>query len=677
MASVESPALEQPDGSVLALRMQWQAASEQPAPLEQRVAIHVGQLFAAHVPGLVSELHAFSAQAWSCQDLHQAASSMAGTSDAVHEAAGSSRSQSKDHTDIGQDIASGSADKGASLTQEELPRVQAQGQQSGQGSEWNVALPAWLTGGITIDASVLTLQLAALSGPAAHAQAAIVSIERCSVHLGSFKPSARPRSLLAQLFSLQKQPLPGRGLRMALSGTQILVAENWSHAASRAEDPEAALEGAGAAAVSEPADIHALVTPVTAREPSSTSAAEEGVADSWVLSSVASSLKLEMSGLQLAALAAVVQAVQADLSRRSPQVPTQQGESQAVPSRAPHAAWLTSAVLSVQGIWLTGSPAGSAQLAPKTGSCHTGGSQPSSFCGAEVIEVSVRSAAASACASVLVRQPNVAIGRSIRCEIPLVEVGIQRQPPSTAEPSSNEEVLAVNADPTGASRKSTSSKPIRTQLPVLCIHSIDICSSPSSAAKDDTGSALTFSLETATFGLSSAQVTLLVSASVASIPTICCRCHAFNVALPFIPSRRGFQSLPPLLDVGYDTNPSVKLSSPNAVNCMQAALSKAAIGAPILPQLTASPAAQQQPAVPGSPIQLSVFCNSVIGQLSTEDITAEVLANSHGTAEGIIVCIHDICANLDRAASKVGTAGKSLLIFMFSEVDTLLAGYLA
>ena len=110
---------------------------------------------------------------------------------------------------------------------------------------------------------------------------------------------------------------------------------------------------------------------------------------------------------------------------------------------------------------------------------------------------------------------------------------------------------------------------------------------------------------------------------------------------------------------------------------MQAAFLTAAIGAPILPQVTASPAAQQQPAVPGAPIQLSVFCSSVIGQLSTEDIPAEVLANSHGTAEGIIVCIHDICANLDRAASKVGLAGKSLLSFMFSDVDTLSAEHLA
>ena len=76
-------------------------------------------------------------------------------------------------------------------------------------------------------------------------------------------------------------------------------------------------------------------------------------------------------------------------------------------------------------------------------------------------------------------------------------------------------------------------------------------------------------------------------------------------------------------------------------------------------------------------MQLSVSCNSVTGQLSTEDITAEELADSHGAAEGIIICIHDICANIDRAASKVGLAGKSLLSYMFSEVDTLLAEYLA
>ena len=505
----ESPALEQQNGDLLALRLQWQAAGE--APLQQRVAVHIGQLFAAHVPGLVSELHAFFAQAWTSQDSHQAASSTAAASDAVQEEAGESRSQRTDHLDSGRDMASGSPDKEASLTQEQPPGIQAEEQQSGQGSEWHVAPPAWLTGGITVDVSVLSLQLAALSGPAALAQAAIVSIERCSVHLGSFKPSARPRSLLARLFSLQKQPLPGRGLRLALSGTQILVAEHWSHAASRAAEAEAVLEAAGAAAVSEPADIHALVTPVTAEEPSIKNMDEESAADSWVLSSVASLLKLDLSGLQLAALAAVVQALQAELTGRSPQVSMQHNESQAVNSQASHAAWLTSAALSVRGLWLLGSPAGAAQLASKVDSCHTGGRQPSSFCGAEAVEASVHSAAASACASVLARQPSVAINCSILCELPLVEVGVQRQPPLTAEPSSTEDVTAVHAELEGASRKNTYSKAIHTQLPAMYIHSVDICSSSSSAAEDNTGSSVAFSLETASFGLSPAQVRLLVS----------------------------------------------------------------------------------------------------------------------------------------------------------------------
>ena len=90
---------------------------------------------------------------------------------------------------------------------------------------------------------------------------------------------------------------------------------------------------------------------------------------------------------------------------------------------------------------------------------------------------------------------------------------------------------------------------------------------------------------------------------------------------------------------------------------MQAAILKAAIGAPILPQSTASPAAQRQQAVPGAAIQLSVSCNAIIGQLSTEDITAEAMADRHGAAEGIALCIHDICATFDRAASKVSHCG--------------------
>ena len=503
MVSVESPALEQPNGSSLALRLQWQTGGEGPGPLEQRVAIHAGQLIAAHVPGLVSELQAFFAQAWASEDLYEAGSSAASTSDAVHEEAGFSRSQCNSHSESGRDMAPGSADKQASLTQE---------QQLGQGSEWHVAPPAWLTGGITIDASVLSLQLAALSGPAAVAQAAIISIERCSMHLGSFKPSARPRSLLAQLFSLQRQPLPGRGLRVALSGTRILVAEHWPHAASRAAEAEAVLAAAGATVVSEPADVYALVTPVTAKQPSSAVMDEDSAADSWVLASVASPLKLELSGLQLAALASVAQAMQAELSGGSPQVSPQLSESQAVHSQASQAAWLTSAALSVRGLWLMGGPACAAQLASKMDSCRTGGSQPLSLCGAEAIEASVHSAAASTCTSVLVRQPTVAISRSIRCELPVVEVGIQRQPLPPAEPSCNEGGTATNSKPSGASWKDTPTKATRTELPVLYIHSTEICRSSSSTPDDNTGGAVVFSLEIATFGLSSAQVTLLVSA---------------------------------------------------------------------------------------------------------------------------------------------------------------------
>ena len=525
MASVESPALEQPNGDILALHLQWQTGGQSPASSEQRVAVHVGQLFAAHVPGLVSELCAFFALAWSSQDTQQVASSAAGASDSVHEGAGFSRSQQMHHPDSARGSAPGSADKEASLTQEQQSRIQAEAQPAGQGSDWHGAPPAWLTGGIIIDTSVLSLQLAALSGPAATAQAAIVSIERCSMHLGSFKPSARPRSLLAQLFSLQKQPLPGRGLRLALSGTQILVAEHWSHAASRAADAEAVLEAAGAAAISEPADMHALVTPVNVEVPWSTSMDEGGAADSWVLASVTSPLKLELSGRQLAAMLAVVQAMQAELSGGSPEVTAQQAEPQAVHSQASPAAWLTSAALSGRGLWLLGSPAGAAQLASGTDRCHTAGSQPSSFCGAELIEASVHSAAALASASLLARQPTVAISRSIHCEIPVIEADI-RQPPPTDQLSSNEVVTAHIAKSRGTSQQETPYKTTGTQLPVLYIHSIDICGSSSSAAEDSPGSAVAFSLDTATFGLSSAQVTLLVSAPILLLhhyPEVC-RC---------------------------------------------------------------------------------------------------------------------------------------------------------
>ena len=85
---------------------------------------------------------------------------------------------------------------------------------------------------------------------------------------------------------------------------------------------------------------------------------------------------------------------------------------------------------------------------------------------------------------------------------------------------------------------------------------------------------------------------------------------------------------------------------------MQGAFTRTAGSLPALPQL-GSWAAAVPAQVPTQPFRVSLSCGSVAGQISTEHITPTELAQRHGVAQGIALCIHDAAVTADGAASQV------------------------
>ena len=458
--SVESPALTQQDGRPLALRMQWQAGSDHQTLADQKLAIHVGQLYAGYAPGLLIELRTYTRQAWCPQEPPQTGSRAADASEPAQEK-GQPDPASKNH----------------------------------------LAAPAWLTGGITLDASALSLQLVALSSQADSAQALAVSIDRCSLHLGALKPSARPGSLLAQLFSLQKQSLPSNGLRMALSGVQLWVASRWVHSANRAGQAEDVFKAAGAQAVSESFDILALSNPTAPAEASEAGSDDVIDAGSWVLLAAASHVSVQLSCLQLAAAIAAAQGVSGEMSRSFQQPLQQRLQPQAAGGSGQQAAWLTGVALRVSCLWLMHSPAGAAQLASKLGDWRKH-SEAASICRADAIDVSANSATAQARLSISIKLPTLAVGPGVQLDIPLVELSTQHRPLEAAAAQSSANSQRAEAETRESSRSQSSALPAGEELPVLYMHSVQLCA---------TGANTAISLESATFGLSYGQVTLLVS----------------------------------------------------------------------------------------------------------------------------------------------------------------------
>ena len=508
--NVESPALTQQDGRLLAMRVHWQAGSEGGAGPGQKIAVHVGQLFAAYAPGLQTQLMTYLSEVWIIQDPTQTASSAAHAHDhAQQEAAPGSfvGSMSKVQT---MTAGAGASDS----TKASLGHDEGQGPSQSDDSPTQLLAsraspPAWLTGGITLSASVLSLQLGVLSSPGTQAEAFLVSVERCSVHLGPYKPSARPGSLLGELFSLHKQPLPGAGLRVALSGIQLSLATRWQHAASRAGEADAALMAAGAVAVSEPIDLLALVTPVAAAADSESEKQE--ASDSWVVSAAVSPVSMRLSGTQLAAVVGAAQAAQAEFKSGLSEPVQEYSLPQPVQADMQPATWLTGAAVHMRGLWLMHSPGGAAQHAAKLDAWQSD-SRPASICHAETIAVSMQSSAAQSGVSVTVRQPTLAASPDLQLSIPIVELSLEEVPlpPAASEsegglPEGDAHTLlqptAVEMDvPAQAAN----------EHPILYTDNVQIQMSSSSAQGDRTGLQIATTIESVSFGMCPSQLTSMV-----------------------------------------------------------------------------------------------------------------------------------------------------------------------
>ncbi len=309
---VESSALIDSDGQSLALRIRWQPDRDPAAPVPHLASVHVGHFFAAYVPGLAMNLLDFF-RGLLPPRMGDPASSRNAPGD--QETAGSVNG----HSDA--------ADSGDSQ----------------QNQAQRLAPPAWLTGGAVIGCSVMSLQLVALSAASLRAEAAALCVQRASVHLGPFRPTARPGSLTAELFGLLRRPLPGSALRVAVVGARLGVAERWLHAASRSGG-EDALAAAGVRCISDAIEVQAIVHEAEfAASISRDASASAGTAqpkegkpvgahsgqalqrdtgqtspaggETWVAAMAASPLLLRMGGGEVAALKAVAEGAIAETSR--------------------------------------------------------------------------------------------------------------------------------------------------------------------------------------------------------------------------------------------------------------------------------------------------------------------------------------------------------------------------
>lgn len=309
--SVEAAALSGRDGAPLALRTRCALGAGGNA-----ASLHIGQLFAACVPGLATRL---------CDCYTRVAAPLG---------------LIKDRT--------AGATPGS-------PRIEQLGEEGGAHAS---ELPAaWLAeGGIALGCSVMSLQVAALSAGGPRPAAVLLAVQRASGHLGPLRTSARPGSLAAEMLAQFAAPPQGRGLRAAVIGMQLGVATAWRHARSRRGD--LALAGAGVRAVTEPIEVQALMAaaegaaadasseqqrerrPLAPAGPPSTSysgagadsiaqtgtainpafdearhAAADGAAQTCVAAIAVSPLRLRASGAELAALASAATGVLAEASR--------------------------------------------------------------------------------------------------------------------------------------------------------------------------------------------------------------------------------------------------------------------------------------------------------------------------------------------------------------------------
>ncbi len=342
---VESSALADSEGGSLALHLRWQPDRDPEGSVPHAASIHMGRIFAAYVPGLATHLlHFFKG----LQPPQREDSAHSLPNDMPNAAQTAARASMRAEMDI----------KGGVL--EAVPQDRAH----------ILAPPEWLTGGAVIGCSIMSLQLVALSAASLSAEAAALCVERCSVHLGTFRPTARAGSLAAELFAMQRQPLPKHGLRLTVVGARLGVAQQWQQAASRCGS-EDSLADAGVQCVSDTTEVQAVMHAATSDSAAPSTSASVGTTHSrqahvpdpgsqdahapsaashlgtsthpansqtWVAAAAVSPLLVTLTGSDLAVVRAVAEGATVETSRkfRGPfpprDSPSDEGEAACMPA---------------------------------------------------------------------------------------------------------------------------------------------------------------------------------------------------------------------------------------------------------------------------------------------------------------------------------------------------------
>ena len=222
----DAPALTGAKGQQLALLVNWQQPSAGAGSAAPRLTVSLGQVFAAYVPDLVL-------------DTLRAAGLAPGAA-----------------------IASGQA----------APVRSQHDSQAGQQGTMREP-PAWLAGGAFVTCSVVSVQLAALSGagPQCAAAVALLSEAGCTAHLGPLRASAWQGGLLEGLLSMLAGAPAGSKLDVRVVGARLGVATAWRATKSRREASDMA--GAGISYVCEDIQVQCTVALATPAQEASMHAA--------------------------------------------------------------------------------------------------------------------------------------------------------------------------------------------------------------------------------------------------------------------------------------------------------------------------------------------------------------------------------------------------------------------
>ena len=342
---IEHSALQDRQGQPLACHMVWKP--QHGASPEHQVSVHVGSVTAVHVPGLITSIVTFAGLA-----IHKPQS--------ASEAAAAAAFKPKATAGEGSLAKLLSDQAAADTTQPES------------------------SSGLSLSLSVLGIGIGALSSSDPFSHAVWLTCSKLSAHLGQIRARGRPGSLVAGLLSMQNGPPPQHGLRVSAAGVQLGMIPLWSGVTDASK-----LWPAGVQEVTQPVEMQALLQgfevlqapakqgqdaqadqPSCESTQSATSRLVWPAAPTWqigqptkpeqpklppeqvtyipnsekasmrLVTAASTAVSLKLTGIQLAMLASVAEAITAETSRRFRQPLPQQAISPSNCTDAGKQAWL-------------------------------------------------------------------------------------------------------------------------------------------------------------------------------------------------------------------------------------------------------------------------------------------------------------------------------------------------